>query len=454
MSKNNRKEKSRIKNFLSKIRVDRLLLISILLLGFYLRVHDLNTWPRKGATFDEYAWTWVGISLIQNHVPISWSPHPQYKDSKDIIYQKTHFRIVKPFLEHPPVFGLLVGAFALSQGVKDMYHLDISHIRGLALILGVLSIYLIYLLTSELYSRKTGLLASFIYSVVPTIAVGSKIVQNENFFIPVWLLSLYFLSRYIQVKKKRYRNIAILLCSVLILAKIPWIAGSLSLIGILIFFKKGKDALYAIGGIAFAFLIFAMYGYLYDWNLFLNLWKLQSARYDITFDSIFAIFQKPYLVDRFYTDGWIYFGWISMFVLFTKDLKKQIFVIIPFLAYFLIFLAGVPDEPGHGWYRYPFYPFFVISISLFLQEYFLKNFTMTFMFFVVVGTSLLQLTWEKAFGFSFLLFRVAIISWLFILSPYFSLFKPKVKFVKVLGYSWIVAVFLMSIWAVLIYNEQ
>lgn len=455
------KEKNVKKNnirrrFFSWIRLHnvKLLLVVILFLGFYLRANNINTWPRKGATFDEYAWTWLGINLIKEHVPVSWSPHPQYKEAKDITYQKTHFRVVKPFLEHPPLFGLVAGGFALSAGVKDMYSLDIGNIRGLALILGTFSIFVVYLFTSEMYSKKTALLSSLLYATVPTIVVGSRIVQNENFFIPFWLISLFFLSKYLKTKKTLYRNIAISICSLLILAKIPWIAGSLSILGILLFYKKYKDAAYVLIGVSIALIAYLLYGYLYDFDLFIRLWRLQAARYDITFDSIYALFQKPYLVDRFYTDGWIFFGWFSFVLLTLSQLKKNVFIILPLLSYFLIFLAGIPDEPGHGWYRYPFYPFLVIAIALFFKEYFMKNLIATFLLFVLIGTSLLQLTWEKTFGFSFIIFRAAILSWSYMLFPYISPFKNKLKFVKVVGYLWVVFFFLMNIWAVLIYNEQ
>src|SRR3989304_5421988 len=82
-------------------------ILVVLILGFFLRSNNLYAWPRKGATFDEYAWTWQGINLIKNGIPISWSPHPQYTDKKLVIYQDTAFYVVKPYLEHPPVFGLV-----------------------------------------------------------------------------------------------------------------------------------------------------------------------------------------------------------------------------------------------------------------------------------------------------------------------------------------------------------
>lgn len=55
-----------------------LFLILIIFLGIGLCWANLSTAPRHGATFDEFAWTWLGINLIQNQTPVSWSSQPQY----------------------------------------------------------------------------------------------------------------------------------------------------------------------------------------------------------------------------------------------------------------------------------------------------------------------------------------------------------------------------------------
>lgn len=443
-----------INKFKKKAFTFPLILVVIIFTGFILRFHDYNTWPRQGATFDEYAWTWQGMNIIQKGVPISWSPHPQYSNVNSKIYQQTHFRIVEPFLEHPPVFGIIAGGFAILNGASSMYELDLSHIRPLALFLGTLSIFLVAMLTKELYGRRVAVLAALLYATIPSIVVGSRIVQNENFFIPVWLVSLLLAVKYIKTKKTWIRNLIIFLCALLILAKIPWIASSISVFGVFLYFKKYKDALYVFIAVVIALAAYAVYGYIYDWSLFVDLWKLQAARYDLTFNSIYALFQKPYLVDRHYTDGWIYFGWISFFILTVRDIKKNIFIIAPLIAYFVIFLAGIPDEAGHGWYRYPFYPFLIISIALFIKEYFVKNAILTFMFLVLIGTSLLGLTWEVVFGYSFYIFRLIIISWLFVLLPIFPMFYKFSVVSKRISYVWLVCFFLMNIWASLLYSEQ
>jgi 4-amino-4-deoxy-L-arabinose transferase-like glycosyltransferase len=440
-----------LKNFITSNII--IVLVIILTLGFLLRSHNLYTWPREGATFDEFAWTWLGINLIQTGVPVSWSPHPQYQDKEHLIYRGAAFWLVKPYLEHPPLFGLVAGSFSMLAGARDMHDVTLQKIRPLALALGIFSILMIFLLTKELYGSRIALLASLLYATVPTIVIGSRIVQNENFLIPFWLLALYLLTRYIKSGKKKFRNIAAVIAGLLSLAKVPWLAVGLSLSMILAFNKKLKDALF-VGGITLAiFSLFMIYGIYFDKELFFNLWGLQLNRYDLGFSSIYALFQKPYLADRFFLDGWIYFGWFSMFLLF-KDVKKYAFVVLPFIAYFLVFLAGIPDEPGHGWYRYPFYPFLVIAIALFIRDHFVRNPVLTFIFLTFVGTALFHNTWAETFGFSYPVFRLAIIGWSMVLLPLFIYAKNINKGVKVVSYFWILILIFMNIWSILIFNDK
>lgn len=429
-----------------------LILFLILFLGIYLRSNNLYTWPREGSTFDEYAWTWIGINLIQNHIPESWSRHPQYVQRKEIVYRGAGFVLVRPYLEHPPLFGLVVGSYALLNGVKDMYHVDLQHIRSLALILGALSIFMIYVFASEAYGYRIGLLSSFIYSIVPTIVVGSRIVENENFFIPFFLLSLFLIIKFIKTNKSWFRNFAGVICGLLTLAKIPWIAGALGIVLIFLYLKKYKDSLKFLAIVIPIFLMFFIYGFYFDGKLFMSLWQLQLQRYDLTFNSIFALFTSPYLADRFLVDGWIYFGWFAILLLLVKDLKKNYLVVLPFLAYFAVFIFAIPNEPSHGWYRYPFYPFLIVSIALFLKEYFNKNYVLTFLFLIFTGLSMMSLSWEPALGFSFVFFRLTLIIYGLSMLP---LFIPKTNKISTLtSYLSLFMILILSIWSVVSYNEQ
>ncbi len=420
-------------------------------MGVFLRHYHYQTLPRHGATFDEFAWTWLGINLIQEHTPISWSSQPQYKEKFHLKYQGAAFWIVKPYLEHPPLFGLVAGSFALLNGAKDMYDVTLANTRPLAIILGGFSIFMIFMLSKEIYGTGVALLASLLYATVPTIVIGSRIVQNENFLIPFWLLSLYLILRYLKTGKKRFRSTAAVLAGFLSLAKTPWLVVGLSLSMILSFKGKWKDA-FLVGGItALIFSTFIIYGLLIDKELFLNLWRLQLARYDISFAGFFSIFRDPLLVDRFYLDGWIFFGWFSILLL-MRDLKKNFIILIPFIAYFITFIFAIPNEPAHGWYRYPFYPFLIISTALILKEEFKKISLISMIFVLIIGLSLLSNTWQNLFGFSYTVYRLFIL--LAVLPIIFILWKNiKEKTFYFLMISWLILFLISNITSVLLYIE-
>jgi 4-amino-4-deoxy-L-arabinose transferase-like glycosyltransferase len=389
-----------------------LIIIAIFFVGFFLRQYNIYEIPRHGATFDEFAWTWLGINLIQNGQPSSWSSQPQYEERTHLIYQGAAFWIVKPYLEHPPFFGLVAGSFAILNGTADMYDVTLEKIRPLALLLGMISIFLVFIIAKSLYGIKVGLLSGAIYATVPTIAIGSRIVQNENFLIPLWLLSLYLLIRYLNTGKKKYRNIAAILAGLLSLAKVPWLVVGLSLSMILFYKKKYRDMLVISGITVSIFSLFLVYGMYFDKELFINLWALQLSRYDISFSGFYSIFSDPLLVDRFYLDGWILFGWLSM-VFLLKDVKRNLFVTVPFIAYFVTYVFAIPNEPAHGWYRYPFYPFLIISLSVLLINELKKISFLSIIFVIFVGLLLMHNTWNNAFGFSYTVYRIFIIVFVF-----------------------------------------
>jgi hypothetical protein len=427
------------------------ILLIIFSLGFYLRHHNYITLPRHGATFDEFAWTWLGINIIQNGMPISWSSQPQYTERKHLIYQGASFWIVTPYLEHPPLFGLVAGASALVSGAHDMHSVNLHNMRKLPLILGMLSIAMVFILTKALYGKNIALFATLLYSTVPTIVVGSRIVQNENFLIPCWLFSLFLIHKYLRTGKKKFRNFASVIAGLLSLAKVPWLVVGISLGMILSYKGKWKDAFFVGGITVLIFSLFIIYGLVLDKTLFINLWLLQLARYDITFTGFFSIFTRPLLVDRYYLDGWILFGWFAIFWL-SKNFKEHFFILIPFLAYLIIYIFAIPDEASHGWYRYPFYPFLLIATALVIKDEWKKISLISLIFIFIVGLSLLGNSWLHIFGFSYFIYRLFI---LFATIPviFFLWKKQNQKLPRIFLAAWIVIFIIFNIFSTIIYGE-
>lgn len=408
--------------------------------------------PRHGATFDEFAWTWLGINILTKGEPISWSSQPQYTNRFHLLYQGAAFWIVKPYLEHPPLFGLIAGGFAIARGARSMYDVTLHQIRPLALLMGTSTILLIMVYAYMLYGFPVAIVSGLIYAVSPTTVIGSRIVQNENFLIPLWITSLLLLRLYISKKKSYYYYISVGIASILPLAKVPWVVVPISVAMILSYFGYWKKAI--ITGIVslLVFCTYIFYGLFLDNELFIKLWTLQLARYDIHFHGVFSIITRPLLVDRYYIDGWVFASWLSLACLFCRTLKKYIFIIVPIVSYMLIYIVGIPDEPAHGWYRYPFLPFLILSLGImFVEEY--RHMTVySLLSILIIGLAVLGNSAEVAFGFSYVQYRIFILTVaVSVLVPVW--FKKEITYSRYVVPTWLLLLSCMSIWSIIMYIE-
>lgn len=427
------------------------LIICVIVLGIFLRYKNYQSVPRLGATFDEFAWTWLGINIIQKGVPISWSSQPQYTLRTHVEYLGAKFFIVEPYLEHPPLFGILAGAFAIARGADTIFSVTLQKIRPFALVISIYTLGIFLLTTWKVLGRKNALFSTAIFATMPTTVIGSRIVQNENFLIAIWITTLLFLYQFLQTKKRLYFWITVILCGLASLAKVPWLIVAISCLLILSYRNKWKDGMILILVVFGFFSLFLFYGFWLDRQLFISLWSLQLARYDIHFHGFFSIFTHPLLVDRWYLDGWIYFGWFAFFLILRKTKKYYMFT-LPCMSYVLLYIFAIPDEPLHGWYRFPFTPFLSIAISIFIEKELSKLSFQRLFIYLFVGLSLLGLTWESKYGFSFPLYRFYIIFCCII--TFFPLWFRRVAFIaKPTFYLWFISMIFLNVWAVLSYSD-
>jgi 4-amino-4-deoxy-L-arabinose transferase-like glycosyltransferase len=88
-------------------------------------------------------------------------------------------------IQRPPLFlYLLAGAFHL-------FGADILTLRGLSAGLSLLTLLLIFLLTRKAFSPGLGLLAAFLYAVLPWVTAFNRIGFTYNLLTPLFLLALY-----------------------------------------------------------------------------------------------------------------------------------------------------------------------------------------------------------------------------------------------------------------------
>ncbi len=361
-------------------------LILIIALGVYLRNFNYAQVPKPGEVADEYSFAWVGLSLIEEHYPIGWSGISGYKQTDyqkiDVDHLFTNdkllppFPINKPWFDHPPLFGLITGGFAYFKGVRSFDQASVVYLRKPMLLIGIITTLLIFYLALRLFQSKSiALLSALLYSVIPTTVLSSRLALSENGYIPLFLGALILSDYYFVSKKFKYWVFALILASFAILFKLSALSIALTLFfEVLVFAKKDKKKLNISLSLAVLIPLFAfvLYGAYYDFQTFVNVFLANGSRlYGAGSESFLSAIIHPLvtLSNIFVTDGWIPLGFICLFMLMYSNSSKEkgiTVLALSFFSYFIFFL--IFGSESYGWYRYPFYPFLIISISLVFQK--------------------------------------------------------------------------------------
>jgi len=130
------------------------------------------------------------------------------------------YRLVTPWFDHPPLFGLLVGLFALLGGAKTFFDCSLTIIRVPSLFLGIASIVLVYLLALKLSNLSIAIIASLIYATNPNTVFLSRLAISENLMIIFCLFIILLYWQYYQTKQKKYLYIAACLAGLACLVKV------------------------------------------------------------------------------------------------------------------------------------------------------------------------------------------------------------------------------------------
>lgn len=104
-----------------------IVLIGIIGLAVSVRKRNYAEIPIPGQSVDEYSYSWVGMSLIETGVPVGISGLKGYPNQIDKYINVNRFMqfipsdplaINYPWMDHPPLLGLITGGYAYSQGAR------------------------------------------------------------------------------------------------------------------------------------------------------------------------------------------------------------------------------------------------------------------------------------------------------------------------------------------------
>lgn len=397
---------------MNKLQV--LLVVFVLFIGLILRLHNYSVYPQRGATSDEYSYSFLGVSLLTKGIPISWSAVSGYKNRSDLTIKNLYFPIVYPYFDHPPLNGLLVGGWALLFGQNTFPKIELSTIRLVPIMLSMVSSILVFLLGLRLYSFKTALWALLIYSTTVIFVMNGRVVLAENLLTPLLLGAIY--SFYIFRKNMTFKKtIAIgILCGLGFWTKELGIVIFLSMLYLFVAEKiKIKFTLTVTVVLAFFASLYILYGAYFDWEVFKAVVSIQSDRV-IGPGTLLYLTSTSLIINKIYYDGWYFLGFVSFFLSFL-DYQKHKFILVPAFIYFILMIFSLTEKGEMGWYLIPLFPFMALFTANFLVEGLEKRNWSIFLLLIFVGLYEVQYLYRANFGLTSMQFRVILI---LIFSPF------------------------------------
>lgn len=380
------------------------MVMAILLLGVLLKVHNYTVYPQRGATSDEYTYSFLGLSLLTKGIPISWSHFGVYKNRQDVTIDTIQFPIVWPYFDHPPLFGIFVGGWSLLHGEDSFEKIKLSTIRLVPIVLSVVSSVLVFLLTYRLTDYMTAVWALLIYSTVTIFVIQSRVVLAENFLTPIFLAAMYFFHRVVKKMSIRRALLLGLFGAVAFWTKESGITLALALFFLLLQNKvKRPFVMTFLTTATLGIMGYALYGWIYDWETFVKIFALQGGR-DVGPQTLWYLLSTPVIVNKVYYDGWYYFGFFALAVLFSQ-IKRYTLILIPSLIYFLFLLLSLTQRGERGWYMIPLYPWMAIASAVILRDAGEQQFGRYIVFLLLVGFVFFEFMFQALFGLTSAQFR-------------------------------------------------
>lgn len=353
---------------MNKKRIFWLIIILIMLLGYRLRIQNYSSVPLPGQSTDEYSNTWVGLSLIRLGLPVGISGLVGIKDyptyiNPDRIFSSTvpggALAISYPWFDHPPLMGLLTGTFAYIRGDRNFEDVSVVTIRKPMIALGVITVGLVFVLTTLWFDPMTGVISSILYATSPLIVIGSRMVQSENGLVPVWLISMIFLSLATKRNDPNLVRLGAIFAGLAVLFKLSGAVAVIS--GAFIIGKNWKRLIeFLVISLSIAFL-FVFYGMAIDSFEFMAVFLSNANRaYGIGLDAVYDLLVSTKITStKYLTDGWPLVGWLSIFYISATKNKPTLPIIACVASYLAIYILF--GSASYGWYRIPFMPFLFIA---------------------------------------------------------------------------------------------
>lgn len=445
--------------------------LAVVMAGYKLRTNRYERVPFPGDSRDEYSNAWVGMSLLEIGFPIGIGGLPTYPKhdfryiNVDRIFSSNTVMgnaipLDYPWFDHPPLTQLITGGFAYYKGARVFEDAAAVIIRKPVMWAGVVTVGLIFWAGYLFFGSLAGGIAAIAFAISPLMVINSRMVQAENFLVPMFLMAIIAVYYYLNQGSRKWFYLSLLMTGLGIMTKLSGVSIFLSVFLLLAVAKRErahliKDTVLLIGVVVGALSIYSVFGLVYDPALFLKTWLGNSNRsYGIGFHSIFELITITKVTGKIYlTDGWPLVGWLSILYLFlNKTFKNSKYVTIPFIVYLATYLFFGSET--FGWYRIPFFPFLFLGAGALLAQG-LRRFRAllpsVMMLLIPIGVGLEKLTSADRVSVPVSWWRVSI-PFILIISALLYHFKEN-KWARKISYLIWVGMFLLALLISWKYNQ-
>ncbi|HEV1997939.1 MAG TPA: glycosyltransferase family 39 protein, partial [Candidatus Dormibacteraeota bacterium] len=297
--------------------------------GLVLRLNQYSLAPLPSDNQDELDWTWAGLGIITKGVPYGWSNLHVYTDRISVAANGTTFAVAHPFLDHPPLFSLMVGFAAWLQGARELSDATVAMVRPVPIALAILTLFLLYLLGRRIVGAPAAMAGTFLLATAPAAVLVQRQVEAESLLAPLLLLALISLQRRL-LGDVRARWVATLLsCCVLApLAKVSGVAVAGGAAAVLLGAGHWRMALATVVAGMVGLGGFFVYGLTYNADLFFRVVsEWEPRRYGVMgVYQFIAAPSGPSGAVRHLRDGWWLLGWLAAGVLAARlrDRRQQL----------------------------------------------------------------------------------------------------------------------------------
>ena len=336
-------------------------LVLIFVMALILKLHNYSVYPQRGATSDEYTYSFMGVSLLTLGVPISWSNFNIYKNTYDLIIDNLYFPMVFPYFDHPPLNGILVGAWAIINGQNSFASIQLSTIRLVPIALSLISAILVYLLAKRWYDERIALWSLLIYTTATTFVINGRVVFAENLLTPLLLLSLYIYTIRRVIKVHTAITLGVL-AGLSIWTKELGVSVFLTFLYVFIHDRVPQRYLVML---TLTFLLFgvgyAAYGTYFGSQTFFGILMAQSSR-PIGPQVLQTLINTPIIVNKPYFDGWYFLGFLCLFFA-CFDVARHKLLVVPAAIYFFLLIFSINQVGEMGWYMIPLFPYYYLLLT-------------------------------------------------------------------------------------------